>query len=463
MWLIKKCAIFLLAAVFTSTYVHADNIIDIYQQARLHDAQYQKALLKYKGDVLTIAMSRSRYLPHVNFTHRYAHNDYESDQLDVSQLDISACADVTCVINRVDQLNQKGTQSSYDSQQAALVLTQPIYDATLLADNKKAEAFVESSKQELLAAEKELIMRVVAVYLSVLKAEDEKQALLAQIDSTRKLKTVAKKRYELGVGKESQMYEAEAYYDAQTLALLSADAAYDFSLNSLRQLVGGEVNKLMLLADFEPEPLHFKTLEEWQQQAQVNNNAIQAAKALEQVSYFELRAKSRASLPKVQFAASYIDENLSGGQGFSPESTSTAYGIEMKWPLYQGGGVSAARKQAAYRLQESQENLRLLQQNIDSSILRTVLAIEIDIKRYKAAKRVEKSTQSMNNVATKAYQNGSGTMAAWFETEKKLIAAKQQLNNIRFDYIEHRLSLLRLSGELSIKDLEVINAWLAHK
>ncbi len=459
----KQLALMAALMLSGSAMAMALDLSGVYEQALTHDVQYQAALLKFKGDILTLDISKSRYRPNINLTYRAGHNDYESDQLDVSRLDVSGCADLTCIVNRVNQLNSEGTHSTYDSQQTALVLVQPIYDASLLADNKKAAAFIEKSQAELQDAEKELIMRVVADYLKVLEAQDSQRILEKQLQSMEKLKILAEKRYQLGVGREREMYDAAAAFDALNIAYEVAQAQVKTTLQQMSQTTGSPVSAIQPLSEAVPvERIDGRSVEEWLQRAQQNNDLLQAAKAFEQMNYFDMRSKKNAAIPRFNFAASYAQDNFSGGQGFSPESTSKALGIEMKWPIYQGGGISASGKQAAYRLEESRERLKQVQQNIEIGISGLLQAIDTDIKRYAAAQRLVTSSSAVERVTQKSFQNGSGTILEWVEAQKKLFEAEQGLAQVRYDYIEHRISLQRLAGELSVKDVDVVNSWLQH-
>jgi outer membrane protein TolC len=461
--IIKRQIIALLTPLLFSGSVMAVDLLAVYENARVHDAQYQAALMKFKGDVLTLDISQARYRPNINLTYRVSRNDYESDQLDVSRLDVSGCIDLACIVNRVNQLNSEGTHSTYDSQQSALVLVQPIYDASLLADNKKAAAFIKKSQAELHDAEKELIMRVVAHYLELLSALDEQHMLVQQLQAVGQLKALAEKRYQLGVGKELEMYDAQAAYDAINIGSEVAQAKVLAARQQLSNTAGLKITAIHSISEEMPvQRIGEKGLEEWLRQARENNDVLQAARAFEQVSYFDMRSRKNAAIPKFNFAATYAEDDFSGGQGFSPESTIKAYGIEMKWPIYQGGGISASGKQAAYRLEESRERVKQVQQNIEMGVSSLVLAVDADIKRYAAAQRWVQSTSNVEKITRKAFQNGSGTVLEWFEAQKKLLEASQGLAQVRYDYIEHRISLQRLAGELSVKDVETVNSWLQH-
>jgi outer membrane protein len=89
------------------------------------------------------------------------------------------------------------------------------------------------------------------------------------------------------------------------------------------------------------------------------------------------------------------------------------------------------------------------------------LAVAADVKRYDSARHFLQSAMRLEKMAKKAWQNGSGTIVEWFESQKNLLQARQALLQVRYDYIEHRTSLYRMTGELSIKEIEKVNEWLA--
>lgn len=443
----------------------ASDLIELYQWAIKNDLQYQSALSRYKADVLAEDIGKAGVRPHLGYSYRWKKNEYESDTKVLSfngkaNFDFIRCEDFTCLRDRLLGLEYKDTHAKYTSTESALTLTQSIYDARNISARSKGKVAATKATAEMAAADKDLVVRVVEAYLDVLRAADEKLYTFQQMESIGSQKELAAKRFELGVGKETEVYDTQAAYDMQVTVHEMAKAQHYIALRQLSNITGVEISVVYPVSENMPVEIPYPNeADHWVNLAMNQNDAIQIAEAGEQMANLEMREKKYAHLPIVNFAATYVETELDGGQGFSPAATTKAYGIEVMLPLYQGGAVTAASKQAAYRFESAKQSQLNQKLQIKTGVINLLLIIKTDVKRYyMGLKGVESSTKAYE-VTSEAYKNGSGSLLDLFQAEKNFYQARRDLSSSRYDYLLDIFKLYQLTGTLSLKQLRDYNAW----
>src|SRR5690554_3517577 len=319
-------------------------------------------------------------------------NDYESNQ---SSLDLSAdslsnlqhCASdpnpSVCLIQGLAGLEVKETNSRYTSNESNLTLTQVIYDPEVSSERATGRALAVKAIAEMAMAEKSLILRVLEAYLEVLRASDDKWLAEQQLQSIADQQKITQRRFELGVGKETEVYDAQAAYDVQSMAYEATRTRHYVAVYKLSQMTGVAISEIQPLSENilveMPEPYDMQS---WVQQALEHNDGIKVAEATERVAHYEVQKHKLNRLPRVMAAANYNERELKGGQGFQPASSSTAFGIDVRLPLYHGGALYNAKKQAAYQEIEAQDTLSMQRERVETAVVSSLLLIKNEVERY---------------------------------------------------------------------------------
>jgi len=445
------------------------DLLQFYQSAKSHDLQYQASQSRFQADVLNKKLGLSRSLPQLSYNYRWMRNDYESNQ---SSLDLSAdslsnlqhCAsDPTpsvCLIQGLAGLEVKETNSRYTSNESNLTLTQVIYDPEVSSERATGRALAVKAIAEMAMAEKSLILRVLEAYLEVLRASDDKWLAEQQLQSIADQQTIAQRRFELGVGKETEMYDAQAAYDVQSMIYEATRTRQTIAEYRLAQISGMEVSDIQPLSSQMPvEQPASDNMQEWINQALAHNDAIQVAEAVERVAHHEAKKHKLNRLPRVMAAANYSERELRGGQGFQPASTSTAFGIDIRLPLYHGGALHNAKKQASYKALEAQDSLAMQRENIETAVVSHLLLINNEVAGFYAKQRAMESASRSLAITQRGYEAGDSTLLDLFHVQKNYYESRTQLSHARYDYIQHLFELKQLVGSLSTKDVEAINVW----
>lgn len=458
-----------LALLLAAGQAAATDLLEVYQWARTSDLQYKAAQSRFESEALAKQLGLSRSLPQISYNYRWMRNDYESNQKTInitgnSVIKFQECAEspdvLSCLVQGLLGVEITTAKSTYTSSESNLTLTQVIFDPDVTAERAKGRALALKAAAEMAMAEKDLIMRVLDGYLEVLRANDDATLARQQLESIADQQKIVQRRYELGVGKETEVYDAQAAYDVQVMAYEASRTRQFIALYKLSHITGVEMSDVQPLSENllveMPVP---NDVQAWVLKAFDHNDGIKVAEAAERVARYEMRRHNTTRLPRIMFAANYNERELEGGQGFQPASTSAAFGVDIRLPLYNGGALYNARKQAAYRETEAQDNLALQKNRVETAIVSGMLTIKNEVERFYARKRAADSSARSLEITQRSYTEGGSSFLDLLQVQKNYYEARQQLAHARYDYIKRMFELKQLAGTLNVNDVRDYNAW----
>lgn len=447
----------------------SSDLLQVYQWARTHDLQYRAAQSRFEAEAISKNIGMARSLPQLSYNYRWMRNEYESNQQTInlsgkSVIKFQECAEspdvLSCLVQGLLGVEITTANSTYTSSESNLTLTQVIFDPDVTAERAQGRAMALKAAAEMSMAERDLIMRTLDAYLEVLRANDDAGLAFRQLESIADQQKIVTRRYELGVGKETEVYDAQAAYDVQVMAYEALRTRQFIALYHLSQMTGMEILDVQPLSENliveMPEPVDIQS---WVVMAIERNDGIKMAEALERVAYYDMRRHNTSRLPRVMVAANYNERELKGGQGFQPASTSTAFGVDVRLPLYHGGALHYARKQAAYRETEARDTLAMQKNRIETAVVSAMLTIKNEVERFYARKRAADSASRSMEITQRSYTEGGSSFLDLLQVQKHYYETQQQLSHARYDYIRRVFELKQLAGTLTINDVRDYNAW----
>ncbi len=347
----------------------------------------------------------------------------------------------------------------YGTADAALQVVQPLYRKDRLIQLEQAEDQVAKAGIDYNAAEQDLILRAANAYFGVLSAKDtltfaetEKKAIARQLDQ-------AKQRFEVGLIAITGVHEAQARYDQSRADEILAQNNLDNAVEALLEIT--EQNALPL-ADLRrnvpmlsPEPA---SLEEWSKTATSTNPGIVSARYDADIARKQIRLQDAGDSPAVDLVGSYAMGR--SGSDFGTDQNTATIGVQLNWPLYTGGGVSAATRQARYQYEAAQEVLEQRRRSVQTQVRNAYRGVESSISRVKALEAAQVSAQSALEATEAGFEVGTRTLVDVLDSQRDLYRAKRDLAQSRYDYIINTLSLLQAAGTLNMEDVTTVNGWL---
>ncbi len=416
-----------------SASLQAEDLLDVYRMAQQSDPTLRAAEAANQAAQQGKAQSRAALLPQIN-----------------------ASANVT-----QNSRDINGTTNDYDSNGYNLSLVQSLYHHDYYKQLKVADAGIAKANAEYEAARQGLILRASEAYFNLLAAQDNLAAAEASKRAIGQQLRQTKQRFEVGLNAITDVYEAQAGYDAAVAAEIAASNALDIAREGLREITGQEPLVPATLQEemplLTPDPADIKA---WVEQATKQNLSLIAAEAAARAAAEELRRREAGHYPTLDLVAnhSYSDTTDDPVSGSEYENTSIA--VQLSVPIYSGGLTTAKSREARALLTQAQESLEAQRRATEREVRSAYLGVVAGIGQVKARKQALSSAQTALEATQAGFEVGTRTAVDVLNAQQVRYSAQSQYSRSRYDYLLATLKLKQAAGSLSEEDLTLVNGWL---
>jgi outer membrane protein len=414
----------------------AEDLAAVYEIAFDYDAQLRAAGAVRDAQYEAKPLARSGLLPQIGVYGDLAHEN-----------------------RNVRDSSTPSVDGDWNSGNLGVSLTQPLFRRDRLVRLKQADWQLEQADADYAIAQQDLVLRVAAAYFSVLDAEEgvtfiraEKKAIERQLDQ-------AKQRFEVGLIAITGVYEAQARYDqANTDEILQLNAL-DQTWEELREIIGVKPEKVNTLKETIPlEPPMPADVDAWRTMALENNPIIKSASDATQVAQKEIDVQYSGHYPTLDLVASY------GASRFDADYLNDAdngrVAVELNVPIYTGGGVTAATRQARHLMIATQEQLDQARRAVDKDVRNAYREVHASISAVRSLQAGIVSAQSSVEATEAGFEVGTRTLVDVLNEQRDLYAAKRDYARARYTYVLRGLQLKLAAGVLKEEDIREINSLL---
>lgn len=425
--------------------VNASTLEEIYQQALENDHTYKAAQANLAAGQETVKIGRAGLLPAINGSAGYSELDRDT------------------TINNIN--NSEPDSSSNTRMGFEVGLEQPLFDMNAWYQYKGAKASTDIATTQFSVAEESLIIRTATAYFDALKAVDnletakaEENALSHQLEQTRQ-------RFEVGLTAITEVHEAQAVYDSSTAERLIAEGRLGIAFEALEVITGQAQTELSpLKRDLPVAPPVPAEREPWVEMAMENNNALIIQRLTADAAKYNKSALKANHYPTVALQAGYSDYNndgdLSSDLPADVDTQDQSIGVVLRLPIFNGGGVSASRRQAAQQYIAAREQLNQTQRDIVQLIRSTHLTVTTSVTTVKARAQAIVSNQSALEATQAGYDVGTRDLVDVLNAQRSLYRAQRDYFDALYAYVLSSLELKRAAGTLSANDVAELNQWL---
>lgn len=422
-----------------STMSQAENLLQVYKQARDSNPDLRKAAADRDAAYEKINEVRSPLLPQLGLSAGYTHaNGFR------------------------DASNSPDSNATSGS----LKLTQTIFDMSkwrALTLQEKAAGIQDVTFQ---TSEQQLILNTATAYFNVLRAIDslsyteaQKQSVYRQLDQTTQ-------RFNVGLVAITDVQNARASYDTVLAAEVAARNNLDNALESLRQITGVYYPELASLNAERLKTQRPDAVNNLLKEAEKRNLSLLSARLSQDLAREQIKSAETGYMPTVDLTASSSITNTrySGGtpssQQVNNDSGQNQIGVQFSLPLYSGGATNSAVKQAQYNFVGASELLESAHRNMVQTLRSSFNNISASISSINAYQQVVISNQSSLDAMEAGYQVGTRTILDVLTATTNLYQSKQQLADARYNYLINQLNIKSALGTLNMNDLMALNAVL---
>ena len=324
-----------------------------------------------------------------------------------------------------------------------------------------AKATVRSAEYSLAATEQNLIVRVVAAYLNVLRAQDLLDTTTAEEAAVRRQLEQVQQRFEVGLVAITDVLESQAAFDAAQVRRIQADGDHDIFFETLSTLTGIYYEELDRLSDalpiVDPDPL---AEDEWVAAALDLNLGIRSAQEQLVSARRNVRAQRSGHLPTIDATVTHAHSVTGSPNVFNADTTdATIYGLQFNLPIYSGGLTRSLTKQASAQAEQAAEILLDQQRTVTRDTRNLYQAVATDVVRVKARLKAIKSAQSALEATETGYEVGTRNIVDVLQAQQRLFASQFDYADSRYNYVVDLMLLKQAVGTLADADLEELNSY----
>ncbi len=442
--------------------LHAESLEEVFQLAKQNDALLKSQAAQAAAGRETGNIYKAQLLPQaaLNASKSRSKNDMQGYRCSGTGMGgVGSGIGGTGTQGGCDNIRTNTTSSNF-------TVTQTLFNMEQWYDYEKGKKVGEQADAQYRADEMAFMVRVVDTYIGVLHAIDTYQTALAQEKAIARQLDQAKQRFDVGLIAITDVHESQATFDSAHVETLSAQGNIGIAFEAVEQLTGQRLEKISPLADNLPiKMLEPEAQAEWEKLALANNPNLSVAHLAVDASRANTKARRSAHLPTLygSFQHSNSDGDVNYGNGFgtlNDDMNGNTVAINLRIPLYSGGGVSAARRQAYQQQIAAEEKLTDSQRSVVQGARSYHLAVKTDIQRVSAQKQAIVSAQSALDATQAGYEVGTRNIVDLLNAEQNLYRVKMLYSTARYQFILDTLRLLQTAGTLTEDNVLQLNQWM---
>jgi outer membrane protein len=436
-----KILVWLLLAL-GSGYAAAEDLMTCYREGLQQDPVFGSARSGYEATKEKLPQGRALFLPNVNVT---ANGNWNSADFQYNGLTSLPQG----VIN-------------YRSYGAALNLTQPIFRLQNNALYDQAQIQVVQAESQLALAGQDLMLRTATAYFDVLLAEYNLGTVRAQKVATAEQLAQAKRNFQVGTATITDTYDAQARYDLVVAQEITAVNDIEVKRQALRQIIGRLPGPLakpqpgIVLSP--PEPNEMET---WVQAGYGNSLAVSISKSNLELAVKEIDRNRAATYPTLDAVAS-ASYNSQGNSslGVGQDFTQYIVGLQLSYPLYQGGALSSRVREAIANKSKAEQDYENARRTVAQNVRTSFLAVNTGLGEIQALKQAVASNRLSVDATKLGQEVGVRTQVDVLNAQQLLYSAERDLARSYYATIISQLRLKASVGRLTPVDLDNVNRLL---
>jgi protease secretion system outer membrane protein len=412
-------------------------LLQAYDAALMNDPVYRSAQRDNDAGQEFEMLGRSNVLPTISASYQRSRN-----QADIATSNIRG------------NFNE---HRNYTGSAASLQLRQPIYHPEGQARYRQGIAQTSASNAQFTAQRQNLIVRLVALYAPAKYAEDQLAQAVARRDAYAEQRRSNERLLQLGEGTRTDVLETQAKYDLAEAQVLEAEDNVVNSRNALANLVGQDVKTLDPLVDnFRVQPMLPEAFEAWRALALANSPEIAVQRLIMEIAEEEIHKNSAGHLPRLDLLAS-IGKNSSDTTNTLDQNINIrSIGLQLSVPIYSGGAVTAALRQA---IANHEKAVADLEAKTDAVLLELRKQYHLTLSsavRIDAAVKALSSAALLIEATQKSVKGGQRTNLDVLNAQQQMFEARRDLALARYNYLLGYLRLRLSAGTLGLADLKVM-------
>ena len=425
-------------ALLVCTHAQAMGPFQVYEQALRNDPVFLGAIKERDAGLENRIIGRAGLLPKLNYSYNKGRND--------SQATVPDGRGGTNHDNR-----------NYDSYGSTFTLQQPLIDYEAYASYRKGVAQALFADENFRGKSQELLVRVLTYYTQALFAQDQIEIAQAKKKAFEQQFQQNEHMFRQGEGTRTDILEAESRYELATAEEIEARDEQDAALRELGALIGVptvDIRELDPLRErFESFTLSPANYDAWHELAISNNPNLASQRQAVEVARYEIERNRAGHLPRLSAYATSRRVESESGNTYNQRYDTNTIGIEISMPLYAGGGVSAATRQASRTMEQAEYELDSQTRTTLIELRRQFSACLSGVSKLRAYQKALTSAEALVVSTKQSILGGERVNLDALNAEQQLYTTRRDLAQARYDYLMAWTKLHYYAGTLREDDL----------
>ena len=421
------------------------DLLQAYEAAKLQDANILATRAATLASQERLPQARAQMLPNVGVNINYTRNRLTSTSPSFLGED-------------------QTTETGYPSSNLALAVRQPLYRPVLAAQYRQAQAQVDDANALLAQEEQTLVVRVASAYFEAVLSNEQLALVLAQQAFNRTQLDAARKIFAAGAGIRTDVDEAQARLDMSLALEIEARQNIGYTQQQLQVLVNQavdvldplDVTKLELLA---PQPAR---LEDWIARAEQGSPQLRSLKAQMEAAREEVAKARTGHLPTLDAVAQWSRSKSDSVTSIRSAYDNKSLGLQLNIPIYAGGAVNSAVRQALANQERSEQALEGVRRELGVRVNKEFRGVTESIPKIRALEQAVTSADQLVLSSRRSFQAGSRTVIDVLNAEQQRMVVLRDLAQARYVYLISKIRLLALAGDADLEAVQAVNRMLKH-
>lgn len=447
------------ALVIGASSAHADDLMQVYQEARGSDPTLSGAEATKLATDENVDQARSQLLPQVaaGLAYRDSHGSGTNQQFFRD-----AGGNLVLVPITSSSHNYGRTLSGS--------LNQSILDISKWTALKSSRYTANAGAATYDAAQQALLVRVATAYFNVLTALDALKFADANEKALGRQLEQAQQRFDVGLAAITDVNDAKAQHDQAIASVINNQNNVDQAREAVRQLTNKEPGDFRKLRD--SLPLDHPTPDDpkaWVDVALKQNPTLSSAAFQVDAAGANVNSARAGHLPTItgqlvySQAPAWADLNsvqYGGDLHTNSKQSDTAILFSLNVPLFAGGLTQSRVRQAIYNRDFAQDQYEVNRRLVEATTRNNFRSVIAGASEVRATKAAVVSAQSSVEATQAGYEVGTRTIVDVLISQQTLLQAQSSYSAARHTFVLNGLLLKQAAGVIEVKDLEAINALL---
>lgn len=424
---------------------HATSLQQAFEAALRNDPVYRMRIQEREAGRENAIQGRAGLLPSISGSHSVNRNISDRTQMG---RDILNRPTIT-----IDE-------PRYISRSSTVQLRQPILNLDAFVRYRQGKVQDAQSAQALEAGTDDVAVRVAQAYMDALFAEDQVALSKVQRDMYLEQQKVNARLFDGGEGTRTDMLETQARSDLAEAQLIEAEDNLKAARETLQGVIGMDPGRLDQLGDnFRPLAQSVASYEDWEKLALANNNTLATTRLAVENQRLEIQRQRAGHAPRLDFLATYSKADSESLNQLGTESTNRQLGLQLNIPIYSGGAISSATRQAAANYGRAQAEFDSRRNQILIELRKAHSIVESSGRRVDALVKAVDSAKILMTATEQSIKGGVRINLDLLNAQQTLFVSQRDLAQARYGYL---LGVIRLRAAAGNLDSEVIRQIAAY-